>query len=345
MSLVADGDIIELPRDTRRVRALGRVDWANNMGEGATQSREYHRRDMYGNASGHWIMAGTGATKKMYRDSYNGMEAVQFGVPKLGFRYEGWPGKGYDQHVIVVQPDGTIHQGINYRKGAVQLNFFGLLLGQADFWKTAVFTPGELQKPEDESAGTASGYSLAAYARALSGQSGASGLLVADYQGADGQLTSGPRCGDRLVVPRHTESYRRNVALGGVCAQWAEDDATYGTVIGDRSGYMDIDGRQDYVGEEPKPATFWVQTGRQWQHTNAHLYSVDMTDFYYAEFDDGVIEPDPRVALVEAAHEQFDDVIHELGLSAGDTKYLVGMNDQTMGEAIRLIENKGGRDG
>lgn len=105
-------------------------------------------------------------------------------------------------------------------------------------------------------------------------------LIVADYVGADGVLTKGPRAGQLVVLDRRSQSFARMMVEGGQCAERAEALATHGARIVDRCGYAGVPHHQTHthVGTRPRPPSLLTQAGRQWGNTNLHRFDVALAD-------------------------------------------------------------------
>lgn len=111
-----------------------------------------------------------------------------------------------------------------------------------------------------------------------SNRSHAQALVVADYVGADGLLSDGPRAGDWVALDPASLSYRRMIAAGGECASRAIALVLYGARIIDRSGYADTVHDPTRVGSVPHPPKLHTQAGSWVESTNLHKFSIALSD-------------------------------------------------------------------
>lgn len=333
-----------LPRDLEVLKPGSEIDWQVGMGDTKTGIRNPGKVGYGGNASGHWLLRGSGKTRTLTVGYSGQWKSQQFGVPFDGkWHYEGFPGPGYDRHIIIVEDDGSVWQGIDWKENPFQGTFFGIKWGPGHFWFADKFGPGELRR--SFRSGTAGGFSLPAYSALVDQRPGCIGLLVSDYQtvsafgeATDGLLTSGPKLGEKMVLPKTSETYKHLISLGGYAAWFAWNLATYGCVPVDRSGYQDVTGFQDKIGSKPKEAVFWVQTGSQWLNTNIEEISIPLSELRYGLPVDSEIpvepepepEPNPRIEIVKGGADAFYDIV------ANTTK--AGAEQSAAFDHIRMAE-------
>lgn len=343
MTRLADAHSIPdtLPRDLERLRPGGEIDWQVGAGETLTGARDYSRTGYYGNAPGYWVLRGNGTQRKLTQGEPPKIRSIDFGEPIDNiWRYEGHPGTGYDQHILIVEADGTVWQGIAWNENAHHITIIKNVwqIGNANFWYADHFGPDELIR--DFRSGTAGGLNLPAYTWLIDERPGCVGLQVSDYQGADGLLSAGPHILDKLVLPENSWSYDYLMDGPPAAQRFARNLATYGARVADRNGYADIEGPQVRIGNQPKEAVFWIQSGGQWDGKDTSYITVKLDDFRYGIPDDSP-PVDPRAGVVEAAGREFSLTLEQVGLTGPDTAYVVGLNDRTVSETIRLINEQG----
>lgn len=337
-----------LPRDLEILQPGAEIDWQVGMGDTKTGIRNPGKIGYGGNASGHWLLRGSGK-KRWLTVGYPGQwKAQEFGVPiDNQWRYEGFPGNGYDRHIIIVEDDGSVWQGIDWKPNPAQFEIWGIKVGPGHFWFADKFEPGELRR--GFRSGTAGGFSLPSYSALVDMRPGCIGLLVSDYQkvsafgeSTDGLLSSGPMLGQKMVLPRSSESYKRLTLRGGVAAAFAENLATYGCVPVDRSGYQDITGHQDKIGAIPREAVFWIQTGNQWLNTNIEDVSISLNELRYGVpvgTDPVNPIPNPRIEAIKVGADAFYNLITDNTKTSAEQEAALSYIHMAEGLALSVVQD------
>ena len=194
-------------------------------------------------------------------------------LPASGEYYtRGWPTPSWDRHEVITAPDGTVHELIQFDPVAAPalppIPNQALMWGR---WLDGVCVQG---KPC-----TATGYAHHMHLWTPWSHDDPHDLAIVlpDYVGCDGTLTTGPRAGGKLVLDRGSGSYQQMVALGGECRSLAEAAALYGLRIIDRSGFTNNDPTK------PLQPHIQVQTGSSWAGSNVGKFTLLMTDLLEAE--------------------------------------------------------------
>lgn len=195
-------------------------------------------------------------------------------VPVVAGRLEhcGGPNVSSDRHVCIYDPvNGVVHELCQYDEFATDTP----VTNQALSW--AKFRNGKMI---EGTAVTATSESITYHmwdrnSRASGGHR--LGFIVGDYVGADGTLTSGPKAGGLLVLPKESESYRKMTALGGECAAVVDALSVFGARIVDRSGYSDS------AQTRMKAPDIWTQWGSWTRTTNLDLLNILVHDLLVVE--------------------------------------------------------------
>jgi hypothetical protein len=255
---------LTLPQCRDELAAAWDYDWGPSAGR-STRAADVARMPRDGVANGTPMQLGhPTATRILYwGGGYGKHESNRATIPRPfvgAYWVTGHPVPMFDRRCIISGPDG-VHELIQFDQGAPrraaglpqQALGWGLWLnGQLVDGRAVtasrlpshryIWTPRSAQQPHQQ------------------------GLTLNDYQGGDGTLTTGPRCGDWVVLDRDSDSYRRMAALGGECHARAEALARYGARITDRGGSISV----------------LTQAGAYWSTTNNHLFTIALADLRFA---------------------------------------------------------------
>lgn len=197
---------------------------------------------------------------------------AQVPVTKNRVEHCGGPNVASDRHVCIYDPIADeMHELIQYDEAITDTIFTNQALGWVKF---------KNGKKIDGTTVTASGESITGkmwdrnshvYPHRL-------GLILGDYVGGDGTLTSGPAINDLLYLPNDSDSYKSMVKLGGECAAIAKTANTHGLKIVDRSGYSDPGATNTTPGKRPKAPSIWIQWGAWYRTTNINSLKIRLHD-------------------------------------------------------------------
>lgn len=255
---VPPADDVDLPRVRDRVTETRPLDWpALFDGRRLTWGPMRPGRD--GVMSGTPIQQGGPDTRSLTWGyaGWGRQERTRIPIPEVGWWWlRGHPRPSFDEHTTIVAPDGDVHELIKFDPTAPPGG--PPFPNQALSW--ALWRDGELV---DGNAMTAARLPQHVFCRRALEHGHQSAVVLTDYVGGDGELTEGPVCGMWVALDRDSDSFRRMTALGGECAAVAEDLATFGARVIDRTG---------------GPCRLQRQAGNQWNATNAHLLDIDVHD-------------------------------------------------------------------
>jgi hypothetical protein len=179
----------------------------------------------------------------------------------------GYPAPQFDRRCIIVGPDGDVHELLQFDQDAPE---------RAAGWAQQAlrygrFRDGELVDGQPITASRLPGH-VYVWGPGSFEEPHTQALVLDNYVGGDGDLTTGPVCGGWYALDPTSDSYQAMVALGGECAARAVALATYGLRVIDRNGI----GRPAHLG--PNVASLLTQAGTWTAATNLHRFRVPLTD-------------------------------------------------------------------
>lgn len=263
---------IRCTKDRRRVPtgSLVDADWAHMAGQ-AVGDLSTHRVRADGVAGGTPMQLGTSTTRTLWWGGGWGSHSKHRAtIPRpVQGRYwiTGYPAPQFDRRCIIVGPDGDVHELLQFDQDAPERD-----PGWAQqALRYGRFRGGELVDGQPITASRLPGHAYV-WGPGSFDEPHAQALVLDDYVGGDGDLTTGPVCGGWYALDSTSDSYQAMVALGGECAARAVALATYGLRVIDRNGI----GRPAHLG--PNVASLLTQAGTWTAVTNLHRFRMPLTD-------------------------------------------------------------------